>query len=97
MERTTRYTNSHKLIIEALEIPLEKYPGLISRMKDRDLYLLMGELDHACRYIQDAVANTAKFEVKPSPAEFQDSEKIAPVIELMQKELERRAGQKQQP
>jgi len=92
VERITRYTRSHKLILEALEIPLQNYPGLISRMKDRDLYLLMCELDHACRHIQDAVANTAKFEVKPSPAQFQDSEKIAPVIELMQKELERRAS-----
>jgi len=96
VERTTQYTKSHKLILEALEIPLQNYPGLISRMKDRDLYLLMGELDHACSYIQDAVANTAKFEVKPSPAQFQDCEKIRPVVELMQKELERRAGQKQQ-
>ncbi|MDD5486150.1 MAG: hypothetical protein PHW65_01150 [Dehalococcoidales bacterium] len=92
MERTAQYTRSHELILEALEIPLQNYPGLISRLKDRDLYLLMCELDHACRYIQDAVANTARFEVKPSPAQFQDSEKIAPVIELMQKELERRAG-----
>jgi len=93
MERTTRYTKSHRLILEALEIPLQNYPELISRIKDGDLYLLMCELDHACRYIQDAVANTAKFEVKPSPAQFQDSEKIRPIIELMQKELEGRANQ----
>ena len=90
MERVTKYTKHHDLIKEALALPPESYSRLVKKLKDRDLYLLMTELDQACRQIPDAVANTTKFEVKPSPRQFQDAEKLSPLIHEMQKELEAR-------
>jgi hypothetical protein len=93
MKRITKYTQSHNLILEALAIPLESYTKHIKKMKDRDLYLLMSELNQACSQIADAVSNTTKFEVKPSPEQFQDAEKLQPAIQEMQKELELRLRQ----
>jgi len=93
MEKVTKYTKSHNLILEALAIPLENYVKHVKKMKDRDLYLLMSELNQACNYIVEAVSNTTKFEVKPSPAQFGDAEKLRPVIQEMQKELELRLEQ----
>ena len=93
MERVTKYTKSHNLILEALTIPVGNYMKHIKKMKDRDLYLLMSELNQAYNQITDAVSNTAKFEVKPSPAQFEDAEKLSPVIQEMQKELELRLKQ----
>ena len=93
MEMVTKYTKSHNLILEALTIPVGNYMKHIKKMKDRDLYLLMSELNQAYNQITDAVGNTAKFEVKPSPAQFEDAEKLRPVIQEMQKELELRLKQ----
>ena len=93
MVKTTKYTKSHNLILEALTIPLENYARHIKNMKDRDLYLLMSELNRAYNQIVEAVSNTTKFEVKPSPEQFEDAEKIHPVIQEMQKELELRLEQ----
>jgi hypothetical protein len=93
MERVTKYTKSHNLILEALAIPFENYIRHIKKMRDRDLYLLMSEFNHACSQITEAVGNTTKFEVKPSPAQFKDAEKLRTVIQEMQKELELRLKQ----
>jgi hypothetical protein len=93
MKKETRYTKPHKLILEALSIPRESISRQVRKMKDRDLYLLMNELNQACNLIVNAVNNTTKFEVKPSPEEFEDAEKLRPVIEEMQQELERRLEQ----
>lgn len=95
MEKTTQYTKSHNLILEALSIPSDNYTKLIKKMTDNNLYLLMSELNQACNYIVDAVSNTTKFEVKPSPIQFQDAEKLRPVIGEMQKELKLRLDQKE--
>jgi len=95
MKRITKYTKSHNLILEALAIPFESYVKHIKTMKDRDLYLLMSELNQACNQIVEAVGNTTKFEVKPSPAQFEDAEKLQPVIQEMQKELELRLKQEE--
>lgn len=94
MRRPTKYTKSHNLILEALAIPFESYARHIKKMKDRDLYLLMSELNQACNLITEAVGNTTKFEVKPSPEQFEDAEKLRPVIQEMQAELELRLKQK---
>ena len=95
MEGVTKYTKSHNLILEALAIPVGNYMKHIKKMKDRDLYLLMSELNQAYNQITDAVSNTVKFEVKPSPAQFEDAEKLRPVIQEMQKELELRIKQEE--
>ncbi|HEX79188.1 MAG TPA: hypothetical protein G4O19_03420 [Dehalococcoidia bacterium] len=93
MRKSTKYTKSHNLILEAMAIPFESYPRIIKKMKDRDLYLLMSELNQACNQIVEAVSNTTKFEVKPTPAQFEDAEKLRPVIQEMQKELELRLNE----
>jgi len=93
MPKETKYTRPHNLILEALAIPRESITRRITKMKDRDLYLLMSELNQACKLIVDAVSNTTKFEVKPSPEQFEDAEKLRPVIDEMQQELERRLEQ----
>jgi len=90
-----KYTKSHKLILEALTISLEDYMRHIKNMKDRDLYLIMSELNKACNQIVEAVGNTTRFEVKPSPAQFEDAEKLRPVIQKMQEELELRLKQRE--
>ena len=41
MEKVTKYTKSHNLILEALAIPLENYVKHVKKMKDRDLYFIM--------------------------------------------------------
>jgi hypothetical protein len=93
MKKETKYTKPHKLILEALAIPLETISRRVKKMRDRDLYLLMSELNQACKLIMDAVRNTTKFEVKPTPEQFEDADKLRPVIEEMQQELERRLEQ----
>jgi len=95
MKRPTKYTKSHNLILEALTIPFENYIKHIKNMQDRDLYLLMSELNQACNQIVEAVSNTTKFEVKPSPEQFEDAEKLRPVIQEMQKELKLRLKQRE--
>ena len=90
MVKTTKYTKSHLLILEALTIPFENYIKHIRNMKDRDLYLIMSELKQAHNQIVEAVSNTTKFEVKPSPEQFKDAEKVFPLIQMMQEELELR-------
>ena len=95
-QRTTQYTRSHRLIVEALSIPTEKYPLLLKKMKDRQLLLLMSELQHAIEHIQQAVANTAKFEVKPSPAQYRDAQQAAPVLQAICRELGQRSKPQQQ-
>lgn len=95
MEGVNKYTKSHKLILEALTIPLEDYVKHIKNMEDRNLYLLMSELNKAYNQIVEAIGNTTKFEVKPSPAQFEDAEKLRPVIQKMQEELELRLKQRE--
>ena len=95
MARVTEYTKSHQLILEALTIPLEGYRRHINKMKNRDLYLLMSALNEARNQIMEAVGNITKFEVKPSPEQYQDAEKVLPIIQEMQKELELRILQQE--
>ena len=89
----TKYTKSHKLILEALTIPVEGYRRHINKMKDRDLYLLMSTLNEARNQIMEAVCNITKFEVKPSPEQYKDAENVLPIIQEIQKELESRTHQ----
>jgi len=86
-EQFNEYAKHHQLILEALTIPLEVYAQYIKKMQDRDLFNLMSGLHQAHRKIVDAVCNTTRFEVKPSPAQFQDAEKVAPIIQLIEAEL----------
>jgi len=50
----------------------------------------MSSLNEARNQIVEAVSNTSKFEVKPSPEQYQDAEKVYPLIQIMQEELELR-------
>jgi hypothetical protein len=93
MVRVTEYTKSHQLILKALTIDLEAYRRNIKKMKDRDLYFLMSALNDARNHIVEAVSNITKFEIKPSPEQFEDAEKVLPIIQEMQTELESRMQQ----
>ena len=90
MLKATKYTKSHLLILEALAISLKDYKRHVKKMSDRELFLLMSSLTEAQNQIVEAVSNTRKFEVKPSPEQYQDAEKIPPLIQMMQEELELR-------
>ena len=90
MVKTTKYTKSHLLILEALTISLKDYKRHIKKISDRELFLLMSSLNEARNQIVEAVSNTRKFEVKPSPEQYQDAEKVSPIIQMMQEELELR-------
>ena len=92
----TKYTKSYLLILEALTISLDDYTKLIKKVSDRKLFLLLSSLNEARNQIVEAVSNTSKFEVKPSPEQYQGAEKVLPIIQKMQVELELRLKQSKQ-